>query len=134
MFELAIDKQISVRTFYPDDADELFKLLERNRSHLRPWIHPSSLPETPKATRIFTIECYFGSLDGPMAALDSPYFEEVGRYFPPSDPPMEMGIWVNGNLAGEISMARLSDGDAAAEFGYWITSEKEGQGIITRCV
>jgi len=56
MFELTVDNEITVRTLHPDDAEAFFQLLERNRSRLRPWIDPSSLPETPKATRSFAIE------------------------------------------------------------------------------
>ena len=133
MFNLPVDQEIYLRTFHPDDAEMLFRLLEQNRSRLRPWIDPSALPETAKATRIFTIECYFGSLD-PLAAIDSPYFEEVGHYFPPPDPPMEMGIWVGDHLASAMNLSFLKDSHFAAEFGYWITEQKEGKGIIMRCI
>lgn len=133
MFQLTVDLQISVRTFHPDDSEVLFQLLERNRARLKPWIHPSALPETPSAARKFAIECYFGSLD-PLTAIDTPYFSEVRPYFPPPDPPMEMGIWVNDDLAGEVSLSRLPDSETAAEFGYWITEEKEGKGLVSRCV
>ena len=133
MFILRVDDEIGVRTFHPDDAQELFRILERNRSRLRPWVGPSSLPETPRATRIYTIECYFGSLD-PLTAIDTPYIDEVRPYFPPIHPPIEMGIWFCGNLVGEISLSILEDSNTAAEFGYWIDEEHEGKGIITSCV
>ncbi len=133
MFELTIGTEIRVRTLHPDDAETLFALLERNRSRLRPWIHPSALPETAKATRIYTIECYFYSLD-PLAAIDTPYIREVMPYYPPTFPPMEMGIWVCGELVGVISLSLLEDDPGAAEFGYWITEEQEGKGIVRRCV
>ena len=133
MFTLAIDDEITVRTLHPDDAEELFALLEANRGRLKPWIHPSALPETPKATRVFTIECYFGSLD-PMEAISTPYSDEVRPYFPPDNPAMEMGIWLNGRLAGEVSLSFLEDSPTAAEFGYWLGSDYEGKGLVTRCV
>ena len=133
MFILRVDDEISVRTLHPDDAQELFRLLERNRSRLRPWVGPSSLPETAQSTRVYTIECYFGSLD-PLNAIDTPYIDELGSYFPPANPPMEMGIWFCGDLAGVISLSILADSHTAAEFGYWIDGEHEGKGIITRCI
>jgi ribosomal-protein-serine acetyltransferase len=133
MFNLTIDQEIHLRTLHPDDSEELFELLEQNRPRLRPWIGPSVLPETAKAARIYTIECYFRSLD-PLTAIDTPYIDEVRPYFPPLNPPMEMGIWFRGDLAGVISLSILPGSDTAAEFGYWIAGEKEGKGVIMRCV
>ena len=133
MFQLTVDNEVTVRTLHPDDAEAFFRLLERNRARLRPWIDPSSLPETAQATRIFTIECYFGSLD-PLTAIETPYIDEVRPYYPPSDPPMEMGIWFRGNLAGEITLSTLEGSSTAAEFGYWIDADHEGKGLVTRCI
>ncbi len=133
MFTLTVDSEISIRTLHPDDAEVLFKLLERNRSRLRLWIGPDALPETAKTTRIYTIGCYFGSLD-PLTAIDTPYIDEVRPYFPPLNPPMEMGIWFRDGLVGVITLSIVEDRDTAAEFGYWIDGEHEGKGIVTRCV
>jgi ribosomal-protein-serine acetyltransferase len=135
MFELVLDRDLKVRTFHPDDSVELFALLERDRERLRPWIHPSSLPETPPAARTFAIECYFNSFDDPMAVLDSPYFQEVGKYFRGfEDPQMELGIWLRGRLVGEVSLSFFAKERTTAEFGYWIGGDQEGRGIVTRCV
>jgi len=133
MFELTIDDEIRIRTFHPDDAGELFALLERNRAHLEPWIHPSALPESARAARIFAIECYFGSMD-PLEAIDTPYIDELGRYIPPPYPQMEMGIWHRDELIGPLALSLLEEKQTTGEFGYWITKEKEGKGIVTRCV
>ena len=133
MFFLAIDKDIQVHTLHPDDAEDLFQLVERNRPRLRPWIPRSALPESNLAARKFTIECYLNSLPTPLEKYQV-YYQELDRYFPPLNPPMEMGIWVSDILAGQIILARQQDNFTDAEFGYWIDGEKEGQGIITRCV
>lgn len=136
MFHLAIDNDLHVRTLHPDDAQELFQLLEQNRPRLRPWIHPSALPETAVAARKFTIECFFNSLDSSLDAMAEyrEYYQELGHYFPPVNPPMEMGIWWKGSLVGELLLSRLQDSYTAAEFGYWIAGDAEGRGIVTRCV
>jgi ribosomal-protein-serine acetyltransferase len=136
MFYLAIDQNIQVHTLHPGEAEALFQLLERNRPRLRPWIHPSALPETITATRKLTIESFLNSLPDPNDTLAEyqDYFQERDRYIPPPNPPMEMGIWVNDILAGEIMLGRLQDSLTAAEFGYWLDDRREGQGIIIRCV
>lgn len=135
MFNLKIDEEIHVRNIHPDDAEALFDLIERNRARLRPWIGPSSLPETAKATRAFTVRClfnFYGEQIGP-SELDQ-YHPELESYFPPAHRPLDLGIWFRGELAGTVFMSRLSDSSTALEFGYWITEEHECQGIITRCV
>jgi ribosomal-protein-serine acetyltransferase len=136
MFYLAIDMDIQIHTLHPEDAVDLFQLVERNRSRLRPWIPPSALPETIKDTRKLTIESFFNSLADPMDAISEYYdsFQELDHYIPLSNPSMEMGIWVKDALAGQIMLARLPDNYTEAEIGYWIDGEKEGQGIVTRCV
>ncbi len=136
MFKLTVDQNIQLRTFHPDDAGEIFNLVERNRARLRPWIHPSGLPETPQAARVFAIECFFNSLANSMEMLTIyfDYFQELQSYFQSETPQNEMGIWVDERLAGFVSMSRLKDSSTAVEFGYWITEEHEGKGIVTRCV
>jgi ribosomal-protein-serine acetyltransferase len=135
MFNLTVDNEISLRTLHPDDAETLFNLLERNRPRLRPWVDPSALPETVQSTRKYTIECFFNSID-PMEAMNEyyEYFRELNGYFPSSSPPKELGIWVNNSLSGVVTLSRTEDSFTAAEFGYWVTEEMEGKGIITRCV
>jgi ribosomal-protein-serine acetyltransferase len=136
MFYLAIDRDIQIHTLHPDDAAELFQLVERNRSRLRPWIHPSALPETISEARKLTIECFYDSLANPLDGIleNYDYFLELDRYTPSPNPPMELGIWVGDRLVGEIMLGRLQDSYTTAEFGYWIDEESEGRGIITRCV
>jgi ribosomal-protein-serine acetyltransferase len=51
-----------------------------------------------------------------------------------ADPPMEMGIRLDGRLMGAVSLMFLEDSPTSAEFGYWIGAEQEGKGIVTRCV
>jgi ribosomal-protein-serine acetyltransferase len=135
MFNLKIDDEIHLRNIHPDHAEALFDLMERNRSRLRPWIHPSSLPETSKDTRAFTVRClfnFYGDQTGP-SELDQ-YYPELESYFSPAQRSLDLAIWFRGEMAGTVFMSRLSDSPTALEFGYWITEEHEGQGIITRCV
>lgn len=133
LFTLSVDQEIILRTIHPDDAAAIFTLMEKNRARLRPWIDPSALPETAVGTRRYAIECYFNWI-GPDEAFGTDYFAELDGFFPPCPAPLEMGIWLRNDLVGVITFSRLSDSVTAAEFGYWITAEKEGQGIVTRCV
>jgi ribosomal-protein-serine acetyltransferase len=60
--------------------------------------------------------------------------QELDQYIPPLNPPMEMGIRVNGLLVGQIMLGRLQENFTGAEFGYWIDGNYEGRGIVTQCV
>lgn len=136
VFFLAIDRELRVSTLHPEDAEKLFKLVERNRSRLRPWIPASALPESVSAARRLIIESFFNSLSHSVDLLAEypEYYQELDEYLPPVHPPLEMGIWAKGILVGQLMLVRLQDNFSAAEFGYWIDGEKEGQGIVTRCV
>jgi len=135
MFNLKVDEEIHLRNIHPDDAEALFNLVERNRARLRPWIDPSSLPETARAARLFTIHCLFNFYGNPTrpSELDQ-YFHELESYFPSVHRTIDLGIWFHDELVGIITMSRLEDSINALEFGYWITVEHEGKGIITCCV
>ena len=135
MFNLKVDEEIHLRNIHPDDAEAFFDLVEENRARLRPWIDPYALPETPKAARLFTIHClfnYYGDPIGP-SELDQ-YIHELEHYFPPAQRRLDLGLWFHGELAGTIFMSGVSGSPNALEFGYWITEEHEGKGIITRCI
>ncbi len=135
MFTLKIDEEIQLRNIHPDDAEALFALIERNRVRLRPWIDPYALPETAKAARLFTIHCLFNYYGDPFGSSElDQYFHELEHYFPPAQRPLDLGIWFRGELAGTVFMSQLSGSPTALEFGYWITEEHEGKGIITRCI
>ena len=134
MFHLSITNEINVRILHPGDTEELFQLLERNRDRLRPWIHPSALPLTPEATRIYTTECAFGQLHNPLYELSQFEVDDEKWSFVPASLPMEMGVWVADRLAGVITLFRPNGYGSTAEVGYWIGTEWEGKGIITRCV
>lgn len=136
MFYLAIDQDIQVRTLHPEDTDALFQLIERNRSRLRPWIHPNALPETISSARKLTVESFLNSLPDSLDEQETchDYFQELDQYIPPLNPPMEMGIWVNERLVGQIMLGRLQENFTEAEIGYWIDGEFEGRGIVTHCV
>lgn len=136
MFYLAIDQDIQVRTLHPEDTDALFQLIERNRSRLRPWIHPNALPETISSARKLTVESFLNSLPDSLDEQETcqDYFQELDEYIPPLNPPMEMGIWANERLVGQIMLGRLQENFTEAEIGYWIDGEFEGRGIVTQCV
>ena len=99
---------IEIRTLTPDDAEESFALVERNRDRLHPWMIWEPTTRSPEDTREF-----------------------IARSLASETDVEANGIWVDGRLAGSMGL-RIDVGDAAAEIGYWIGGEFEGRGIVAK--
>lgn len=133
MLVLQVDENTSLLNIHPNSAQELFELVERNRTRLSPWVIPYFLPENYKDARQLTIHGlfdYYGSPTGP-SELDQ-YFLELDGYFPDGNISLILEIRYQTELIGIMQMANEPDAIEAFTFGYWITQEYEGKGIITR--
>lgn len=103
-----LDDHTVLRSFVPDDAEELFALVEANRDRLLPWMPWSHLTRGPDDVRGFIER----SKSAPESRLDA------------------TGIWVDGRIAGTTGL-RLDPSDIKGEIGYWVGREFEGRGIVT---
>jgi ribosomal-protein-serine acetyltransferase len=99
---------IVVRTYTPDDDRALFDLIDANRAHLRPWMIWEPTTTAVSDARRWIESC-----------LASPTDLEGN------------GLWVDGALAGGIGVT-LNTVSNSGEIGYWLGSEYEGRGIVTR--
>jgi ribosomal-protein-serine acetyltransferase len=98
---------IEVRYLEPNDAEEMFGVIDANRDRLRawmPWVDPT---QGPADTRAF-IERVRASGD------------EDG-----------LGIFVDRSYVGGIGL-RPDEVNGDAEIGYWIGAAYEGRGLVTR--
>ena len=96
-----------VRTYLLDDDQELFALVDANRTHLRPWMIWEPMTETVADQRAFIQRC-----------LDSSDYEGNG-------------LWLDGRLIGGIGL-RLDPMPNSGEIGYWLDAGHEGHGYVTR--
>lgn len=104
---LDLGEGAEVRVLEPEDAEEVFALVESNRERLRewmPWVDPT---HGPADTRAF--------IEGDRA----------------SDGLDALGIYVDGRYVGGIGI-RPDPLHGDAEIGYWIGSAHEGRGLISR--
>ncbi len=99
---------ITVRTFTPDDAGELFALVDANRARLREWMVWEPTTRGPDDTRAFIERSLASETDA------------EGN-----------GIWVDGRIAGSVGLS-VDTVSNSGEIGYWIDAEHEGKGIVTR--
>jgi ribosomal-protein-serine acetyltransferase len=108
---LRIDDSIHLRQIAENDAEELTKLIDRNRWHLRQW-----LPW----------------LDSSRGIQDTARF--IGRSIAQADDGngYQFGIICDGRLAGVIGQHYLDSLNLKTEFGYWLDAGHQGRGIMTR--
>lgn len=97
-----------LRSLEPEDAEAVFAVIEANREHLRRW---------------------FPWVDPTVSAADTREFIEGSRA---SSTDVEVvGIWVNGEYAGNMGM-RVDPLSNQGEIGYWLAEPFEGRGLVTK--
>jgi ribosomal-protein-serine acetyltransferase len=96
---------VEVRVLAPDDAEQIYPLVEAERERLQEWM-PWAEGATLETTRAFIESNVASGLDA-------------------------LGIFVNGEFVGGIGI-RPDEEHGDAEIGYWIASAHEGRGFVTR--
>ncbi len=107
--ELTIDEEITLRQFSVEDAEAIFDLIDRNRDHL--------------------------SQNGDVTAGKYPTESSVLQsiQFPKNPERLRLGIWADENFTGSINLTP-ADGSNRFEVGYYLGSEYQKKGYMTRAV
>lgn len=106
-----VDEDLELRVLRPDHAENLFRLVDRNRPHLRRW-----LPWVD-ATR---------SADDILAFIERST-EQLRR-----NDGFQSGIWYRGSLVGVAGYHYWDARARKTELGYWLSEDAQGKGIMTR--
>lgn len=113
MATIILDEYILLRTFEPEDADNLFSAINKSRQHLNPWLSWVSITTKPEH-----------SLE----------FIQKARVQLHSQEALALGIFYDGAIIGGVGMHNKDHATNRADIGYWICPEYEGKGIVTRAV
>ncbi len=113
MFQLKVDDEIEIRSLDESDTETVFALVDRNREHLRRWLIWVDRSGSPDVTRQF--------------------IKDSKRSYENKEA-MSAGIWFNGQLAGAIGVVHYDWYNRKLELGYWISTDHQGKGIVTRAV
>jgi len=113
MVSITVDDNIVLRTYTPDDAGELFSVINSNRAHLHPW-----LPWVDKTTK----------------QEHSLQFIEQSLHELNMQQSLVLGIFYYNRIIGGIGMHDWHQPTKRAQAGYWISKDYEGRGIMTRCM
>jgi ribosomal-protein-serine acetyltransferase len=107
---ISIDGNTVLRVVMPEDAEELYAVIDRNREYLYKWLawaHPGYSIED---TRIFLDDCI-----AQFARRES----------------LTMTIRYQGQVCGVIGLHRIDPRNLATSIGYWIDEGHQGKGIVT---
>ncbi|MCS1351810.1 GNAT family N-acetyltransferase [Mechercharimyces sp. CAU 1602] len=113
LFQFDIGQNTYLRLLEARHAEALFHLVDQNREHLRKYMPWERTTLEVKDTR--------GFINYSLAE-----FARGGS--------LQLGIWVDGEIAGTIGINRFDHLENSGEIGYWLSKEHCGRGIITRAV
>lgn len=109
MFTRVIGEGVELRLMEERHVEEIYAVVERSRSHLRPWLlwaDRTSVDQIRGFVR--TALEQFASNDG-----------------------FHAGIWVEGKYAGATGFHKIDWANLRVELGYWLEPEYEGRGLAT---
>jgi len=110
MFACHVTHELQLRVLEVRHAEEIFAVVDRNRSHLRRW-----LPW----------------VDGDRSVDDSRKFcESAIRQFA-SGNGFHAGMWAKGNFIGVIGLHWIDWPNRRTSLGYWLDKSAEGRGWMT---
>lgn len=113
MFSFQVDDELKIELIQQQHKEELFRLIDTNREHLRKWLLWVDKRQTAE------------DFDTIIPEWLSKYANNNG---------FDAGIRYKGRLVGMIALHYLDWKNKATSIGYFLSEEAQGNGIITKCV
>ncbi|GAA5345424.1 ribosomal-protein-serine acetyltransferase [Planifilum fimeticola] len=113
MLSHRIDQSTELKLLERHHAGAIFRLVDANRDHLRPW---------------------FFWVDETKNVSDSEQFVQKALEGFARGTEIHLGIWVDGEMAGIVGAHTIDRIKCYAEIGYWLGERFQGRGIVTRAV
>lgn len=110
-FSLTVDAEIKLKLPVEAEAEEIFRLIDQDRLHLRQWLPWVDYEATIAESLEF------------IRRSQRQYEKREG---------FQLGIHYRGRLAGVIGYHTISWPGRHVEIGYWLNSAFEKRGIMTR--
>lgn len=112
MFTLPVAPGLSLAALQPDDAEELFALVDANRAHLRRWLPWLDQNRVPAA---------------------SVNFIDYARREAEAGTGLHLAVVEQMRLLGMCGFHQIDAHNRSARIGYWLAEEATGRGVMTRC-
>ena len=113
MFARPIDHELKFVLLQPQQAEEVFAVVDKNRQFLRTW-----LPW----------------IDSNTNADDSKEFIKKTLQQVSDESGLQCGIFYQDRFVGMVGYHRIKRHADLGEIGYWLAEDANGRGIMTRCV
>lgn len=113
MTKLFVNEDIVLTPVLPEDADDIFSVIDRERKYLGRWLPFVEFSTEVSDTRRF-VESVMVEGSGPANIVYAIRFQ--------------------GRFAGLIGYKFTDSANRKTEIGYWISERFQGKGIITRSV
>lgn len=110
---LKVNDDIELVELRPEDAEAAFELIEKNRAFIGAWLPWVSKTKTVEDERHFLNEICEGK-------------RRTGE--------VVFGIFLKGTLCGAIGINSINRENNSAEFGYWLSEDANGKGVMTESV
>lgn len=113
MFTFNVDEDITLEILTNQDSTELFNIVEKNRAFLKEWI--------PWIDSKKTVEDFQSTI------------EKWGNKYI-SNTAINAGIFFKEKLVGMVAFPEIDWKGKKTSFGYWLSPDYEGKGIVVRSV
>ena len=113
MFTLKVDRDIELQLFQLHHIDELFRLVDHNRTYLREW-----LPWVDTITEPYQYHSI-------IPIWLKQFADNTGFH---------TGIRYKGLLVGAIGLHHIDWNQSQTSIGYYLSQDAQGYGIMTRAV
>jgi ribosomal-protein-serine acetyltransferase len=113
MFPFQVNESIEINLIQPKERDELYALIDENRTHLREWLLWVDKRQSPS------------DLDSIIGIWTQNYEDRNG---------FDAGIWFNHKLVGMIGLHYIDWKNKATSIGYFLAESEQGKGIITKSI
>jgi ribosomal-protein-serine acetyltransferase len=108
---LLVDDDLILREIQLSDANAIFEIIDHQRDYLREWLPFIDYTKHAGDTRAYILSIY-----------DRPYDHRD----------MVFSIWHKGNIVGLMGLKGTDRDNHKTEIGYWLSSDVQGKGIITK--
>ena len=107
---IRLENGVELTEIVPEDAEELYTAIDRNRERLHQWLPWTTLDYSPDDVREF------------IARASEENREGTG---------LTMVIRLEGKIRGAIGLHRIDRLNLSTSIGYWIDEACAGKGVIT---